>query len=140
MKTDLKNNLIPYLVAFLVAAIALVPGTILLINYGPGNMGRGFAAGGTVALVGLFIIVWRAVHKPHDSTSLERVFTQGADERDTRIVTQSAAAVGLTAIPAVSVAGVAVGLGASGIMVVTIVLFLLIAVATTSFVLALRRN
>lgn len=140
MKTDPKLRLIAYVAGFLGGATLLVTGTILLLNYGPGNMGHGFAVGGTLALAGFAFALWRAVRKPQKASSLERVLAHTADERDNRVATQAAAVVGVVAIVAASFAAVAIAIGAPAEIVSFALVYLLLAVATVSFVVTLRRN
>lgn len=140
MKTEPESRLIPTNVAFLVAAFVLVTGTLLLMSYGPGNMGRGFAVGGSLALAGFTFALWRAARRPQNASSFERVFTQTGDERDNMVATQAFAVVGVVSIIATSFATVAVAIGAPADIVFVILIYLLLAAAVISFLVALRRN
>lgn len=125
---------------FLAASIVLVTGTLLLLRYGPGNMGRGFAVGGATALILFAFAVWRVARRPTDASSFERSFTGVGDERDRRIAERASAVVGLVSIPATGVAAVAVALGAGADAVLAILLYALLAVAVVSEIVVARRS
>lgn len=140
MSTDNRSILIRGISGFLAGAIVLVTGTIVLIQHGPGNMGKGFAAGGTAVIIAFVIILWRVARRPQRTTSFERSFLGSADERDQRVATQAAAVVGVFSIPAVSVAAVAIAIGARTEIVLALLIYALLAVALVSFIVTARKS
>lgn len=140
MSTDNRSILIPGISGFLAGTIVLVTGTILLIQYGPGDMGKGFATGGTAGIIAFVIILWRVARRPQRTTSFERSFLGKADERDQRVATQAAAVVGVFSIPAVSVAAVAIAIGARSEIVLALLIYALLAVALVSFIVTARKS
>lgn len=125
---------------FLAGSVVLVTGTLLILRYGPGDMGKGFAVGGAAALIAFAFAAWRVTRRPTDATSFERAFTGTGDERDRRIAEKASAVVGLFAIPATGVAAVAVAMGAGADVVLAVLLYALLAVAVVSQLVAVRRS
>jgi len=125
---------------FLAGSIVLVTGTLLILTYGPEDMGKGFAVGGAISLSVFAFAVWRVARKPTDASSFERAFTGAGDERDRTVATKASAVVGLVSIPATGVATVAVAIGADADVVLATLLYALLAVAVVSEVVAARRS
>jgi len=140
MSTKAQVTITKAVGGFLASSIVLVTGTLLLVRFGPGNMGKGFAVGGAAALIVFAFAVWRVARRPTDASSFERSFTGVGDERDRRVAEKASAVVGLVSIPATGVAAVAVAMEASADVVLAVLLFGLIAVAVVSEIGAARRS
>lgn len=140
MSTDNRSILLRGIAGFLAGTIVLVTGTILLIQYGPGNMGKGFATGGTAVIIAFVFVLWRVARRPQHASSFERSFLGSADERDQRVATKAAAVVGVFSIPAVSVAAVAIAIGARTEIVLALLIYALLAVAVVSFIVTARKS
>jgi hypothetical protein len=125
---------------FLAGSIVLMTGTLLILAYGPEDMGKGFALGGAISLSVFAFAVWRVTRRPTDASSFERAFTGAGDERDRMVAEKASAVVGLVSIPATGIAAVAVAMGASADVVLAVLLFGLLAVAVVSEVVAARRT
>ena len=95
-------------VGLLTGAAILVPLVLLLNRYGPGDMDRGAAVGGGIALAGFAVAAWRAMRRPESTTSLDRAFTRTGDERDDAVLTAALAVVGIVSPPASAIATAAV--------------------------------
>lgn len=93
--------------AVLVAAAALA-----LDRWGPGNMGRGFAAGAAIGATLGAVAIWRGRRRPGSATTGDRLFAGTADERDHAVATRAFAALGLAALPLTFVAAGALAFGA----------------------------
>lgn len=85
--------------SFLVASAVLATGTVLLVRYGPGNMGTGFAVGGGIVLLAMAVATWRSLRHPGASTTVERALTNTGDERDRRIAERAGAVLGSSRSP-----------------------------------------
>lgn len=140
MRTKTPVTITKAIGGFLAGSVVLLTGTLLLLRFGPGDMGKGFAVGGALSLVVFAVAVWRVARRPTDATSFERTFTGAGDERDRRIAEKASAVVGLVSIPATGVAAVAVALGAGADVVLAVLLYALLTVAVVSEVVALRRS
>ncbi|MBD9699978.1 hypothetical protein IGS67_10815 [Flavimobilis sp. GY10621] len=125
------------LTAGLAAAVTLV--LVLAVN-GQDSMARGAATGAGVVLVLFCLTVIRALRDPSRLTSAERSLVGQADERDTRLAERSFALTGLLAIPATSVATVALALGAPVAPVMAVLIWLLVVTAVVSGVVLARRG
>ena len=125
----------------LVAGIAvLVPLVVLLVQKAPGSMGAGAAVGGGLVLVVFTVAAWRTVRRPECSTTFERSFTGSADERDRLVATKAAAVLGVASLPIAGIASAAVAMGAPATPTLAIMLYTLLTIAVTSFVIAARRT
>lgn len=111
---------------------------LLLQEYGPGNMGSGFLAGGAVGLVAALVGLWRITRRPDSVTTFERAWTQTGDERDDSVLTRSLAILGLLSFPLTAAAAIAIGLGAAVEMILALLLLAEILVGAVSFALINR--
>ncbi|NEK86533.1 hypothetical protein GCU60_12330 [Blastococcus saxobsidens] len=142
MSTDLRpgqKKALAIGVGVATLTLALVLG-LLLVEHGPGNMGKGFLSGAAVGLVGAAVMVWRASAGKGRATTFERAWTQTGDERDDAVLTRALAVLGLLAFPLTGAATVAIGLGATVYMVLTLLLVAQAAVGAVSFVVINRRS
>ena len=120
--------------------LALVIGVgLLLVEHGPGNMGKGFLTGGAVAMVGVAVMWWRTLGRRGRATMFERAWTQTGDERDDAVLTRALAVLGLLAFPLTGAAAVAIGLGATVEMVLALLLCAEVAVGAVAFAVVNRR-
>lgn len=111
---------------------------LLLQEYGPGNMGSGFLAGGAVGLAAALVGLWRITRRPDSVTTFERAWTQTGDERDDSVLTRSLAILGLLSFPLTAAAAIAIGLGAAVEMILALLLLAEILVGAVSFALINR--
>ncbi len=141
MSTKTESSLLVRAISgFLGGAFAIVTLVLVLHAYGPASMAKGAAAGGAAMMLVFFVALWRAARRPQRASSFERTFAGTPDERDQRVATESAAVVGVAAIPTVSIAAVAVAIGAPTMPTFAILMYFLIALATVSFIITARRN
>lgn len=140
MSTDQRKLVLTSSVGLLTGAAILVPLVLLLNRYGPGDMGRGAAVGGGIALAGFAVAAWRAMRRPESTTSLDRAFTRTGDERDDAVLTAALAVVGIVSLPASAIATAAVAVGAPALPTLTILLYTLLAVAIVAYVVQARRH
>lgn len=117
----------------------LVSGGLLLREYGPGNMGNGFLVGGLIAIVLAGLSWWRSTTGPHTATTFERAFTLTGDERDDAVLTRALAHLGMWTLPLTGIAAAAIGVGAPVHMILALLMFGQLAVATVAFVVINRR-
>lgn len=140
MSTKAPLTVIKAVSGFLAGSIGLVTGTLLLLAYGPGDMGKGFAVGGAISLSVFAFAVWRVARNPTDASSFERAFTGAGDERDRAVAQKASAVVGLVSIPATGIAAMAVAMGAGADVVLGVLIYSLLAVAVVSTIGAARRS
>ena len=118
----------------------LMSGGLLLREYGPGNMGNGFLAGGLIAIAVAGLSWWRSTTRPHTATTFERAFTLTGDERDDAVLTRALAHLGVCTLPLTGVAAAAIAVGAPVHVVLALLMFCQLAVVTVAFVVINRRN
>ncbi|MFS8522079.1 MAG: hypothetical protein FWJ87_12020 [Micromonosporaceae bacterium] len=118
----------------------LMSGGLLLREYGPGNMGNGFLAGGLIAIAVAGLSWWRSTTRPHTATTFERAFTLTGDERDDAVLTRALAHLGVCTLPLTGVAAAAIAVGAPVHVVLALLMFGQLAVVTVAFVVINRRN
>ncbi|NKX92946.1 hypothetical protein HF995_06590 [Sanguibacter hominis ATCC BAA-789] len=140
MSTDQRKLVLKASVGLLAATAVLVPLVLILNRYGPGDMGRGAAVGGSAVLVGFALAAWRAMRRPESTSTLDRVFTRTGDERDDAVATAALAIVGVVSLPASAIATAAVAVGAPALPTLTILLYALLAVAIVAYVVQGRRH
>jgi drug/metabolite transporter (DMT)-like permease len=128
------------LAAVLAAVALLIAVGLLLVEYGPGNMGSGFLQGAAVALAAVAVMAWRVRRRPGSATTFERAWTQTGDERDDAVLTRALAVLGLLAVPLTGVAAIAIGLGARVEMVLALLLVAEVVVGATAFAVVSRRS
>jgi drug/metabolite transporter (DMT)-like permease len=128
------------LAAVLAAVALLIAVGLLLLEYGPGNMGSGFLQGAAAALVAVAVMAWRVRRRPGSATTFERAWTQTGDERDDAVLTRALAVLGLLAVPLTGAAGIAIGLGARVEMVLALLLVAEVVVGATAFAVVGRRS
>lgn len=124
---------------FVTAAVVASLGMILTAH-GPGNMGYGVLAGGGGMLLALVVALIRVYRRPDSATTLERAWTHTGDERDSRVLTQALALVGLCSPVLVAGASIGLALGAPVAPVVAILNIALVVVFAIGFTRANRRN
>lgn len=124
---------------FAVLFAAVIIAGLQLQQHAPGNMGKGFIAGGLGALSAFLVMLWRSQARPHRATTFERGFTQTGDERDDAILTRAFAVLGLCALPLTGGATIALALGADVAMVMACLLFGQIAIGAGAFVVISKR-
>ncbi|HEY8451877.1 MAG TPA: hypothetical protein VIL54_06620 [Natronosporangium sp.] len=117
----------------------LMSGGLLLREYGPGNMGNGFLAGGLIAIAVAGLSWWRSTTRPHTATTFERAFTLTGDERDDAVLTRALAHLGVCTLPLTGVAAAAIAVGAPVHVVLALLMFGQLAVVTVAFVVVSRR-
>lgn len=125
---------------FMVFMAAVVGMGLLLQARGPGNMGTGFLQGAGVGLLVSLVVLWRIVRHPERATTFERAFTQTGDERESALLTEALAVLGLAAFPLTAGAAIAIGLGAEVSMVLFFLLMAQLAVGVVAFVTISRRH
>lgn len=140
MSTDKRKLVLKASAGLISGAAVLVPLVIVLNRYGPGDMGRGAAVGGGLALAGFAVAAWRAMRRPGSTTSLDRAFTRTGDERDDAVLTAALAVVGMVSLPAAAIATATVAVGAPALPTLAILLYALLAVAIVSYVVQSRRH
>lgn len=113
---------------------------LLLQEYGPGNMGSGFLAGGAVGIVAALVGLWRITRRPDSATTFERAWTQTGDEREDAVLTRSLAVLGLLSFPLTAAAAIAIGLGAAVEMILALLLLAEILVGAVAFAVINRRS
>ncbi|MEH0970693.1 hypothetical protein V6U77_06095 [Micromonospora sp. CPCC 205546] len=126
-------------ISLAVVALLIAVG-LLLRRYAPGNMGAGFLLGAAAGLFGVAVMAWRLGKRPDRTTTFERAWSQTGDERDDAVLTRSLAVLGLLALPLTGTAGIAIGLGATVEMVLTLLLVAEILVGATAFTIIDRRS
>lgn len=123
------------------ATLALVVGGILALDrWGPGDMGRGFAAGALIGLALAGAALWRGLRRPERATTGDRLFSGTADERDEAIATRAFATLGLASLPLAVAATLALALGAPADATTFLLLVALLAVLVGAFARAARRS
>lgn len=142
MSTDRRTAMPKALTVGLVLVLVplVVVTGLLLIEYGPGNMGAGFLQGAALATVGGVVVLWRVTRRPEKTTTFERAWTQTGDERDDAVLTRALAVLGLVAVPLTGAATIAIALGALVEMVLTLLLFAEILVGAVAFAAINRRS
>ncbi len=113
---------------------------LLLREYGPGNMWAGFLVGAGVAMAAAGVAAWRATRRPASATTFERAWTQTGDERDDAVLTRALAVLGLLSVPLTGVASIAIAVGGSAEVVLTVLLVVEILVGAVAFAVVNRRN
>ena len=126
--------------AGLFALVLVVVVGLLLREHGPGDMGDGFLSGAAAALLGGAVMWWRVSRRPGDATTFERAWTQSGDERDDAVLTRALAVLGLLALPLTGAATIAIGLGATVEMVLTLLLVAEFGVGALAFAVVARRS
>jgi hypothetical protein len=126
--------------SFLAASAVLATGTVLLVRYGPGSMGAGFAVGGAVVLVAVAFATWRGLRHPASTTTAERVLTHTGDERDQRIAERAGAVLGMFSLPLTGVAAVLVALGVPALAVLGTLVWALLAIVVIAYAVLTRRG
>jgi hypothetical protein len=141
MSTDLRpgqKNALALGAGVATLALVIVVG-LLLVEHGPGNMGKGFLSGAAVALLGAGVMWWRSLVRKERATTFERAWSQAGDERDDAVLTRALAVLGLLALPLTGAAGIAIGLGATVYVALTLLLVAEVVVGAVSFVVINRR-
>ena len=123
-----------------VGLAVLVTGAFVLDEIGPGNIGKGFAVGGLIAVGAFALAMWRSSRRPDSTTTADRALLGAGDERDRAIVRHAPAVVGLLAMPLSAAAAVALALGADVAMVMAILLWSELGVGIVAFVVLDRRS
>lgn len=139
------NELHPKQLAGIIAALLLVVAALVtvgmfLLEYGPGNMGRGFFGGAGVATLGILIAWWRVQRRPGSTTTLERAWTLTGDERDDAVLTRALAVVGLSAPLIVAAATILLAVEVPMLPVLAILNFVLIGIFVIAFAVINRRS
>ena len=141
MWTDTTGKQQARFVSLLVILVAAVVTTgLLLREHGPGNMGVGLISGGAVGLVVAGAGLWRASRRPDSATTFERAWSQTGDERDDAVLTRALAVLGLLAFPLTAVAAIAIGFGATVMMVLFWLLMAQVAVGAVAFAVINHRS
>ncbi len=123
----------PLVVGLLAGAAVVVVLGLLVREFGPGNMGNGVLAGGSIALLGIGAAAWRAWHRPDDAGPLERHFAGSADERDAVVLTRALAVAGVTALPLTGLATVAIAVGLRWDIALAVLLFAQLAILVVAY-------
>ena len=121
-------------IAVLFSLTVVLTGWMLIRPHNP-SLAKGFLIGGIAAVAVLVIILVRGRAKA--GHSLTRSVAGAADERDQAVLTAALAVAGVTSIPLMSAAVVALGVGApvapvAGLMIWSQLLTLVIAYAVNS--------
>lgn len=140
MSTTNRTTLVQGAVGLTSGLAAAVTLFVLLSANGQDSMAKGVVIGGGAVLVLFCVAVVRALRSPARLTHAERTVTGHGDERDTRLVEKAFAATGLVAIPAASIATVAIVLGAPVIPVMAVLLWLLLGTLVVASIVVTRRG
>jgi hypothetical protein len=123
---------------FVLTLVLLPSGAILLREYAPGNMWLGYLVGGVLTVAVLGFALWRAARSPQTATTVERVVSNRADERDIAVRDTALAGLGVASIPLTSAAGVAVALGVPAGPALAVLLWTLFGFLAVAYVRANR--